>query len=193
MEKPDSPASLPSSVPWRVPVALDEIPNHGLHITIDAPAAVRAQVLALVAGLASVHDLPKLSAVFDLTRRGSKVHVTGHVSAKVAQTCVVTLEPIESAIEETVDVLYAPAAAGAAEPETVVYGSDPNAAKEPPEPLIDGKVDIGALATEFLVLGIDPHPRKAGAEFPPFKVGDDGAGAFAALAALKKPSGGGTT
>ena len=26
-------------------------------------------------------------------------------------------------------------------------------------------IDLGALATEFLMLGIDPYPRKAGAEF----------------------------
>ena len=63
--------------------------------------------------------------------------------------------------------------------------------KEPPEPLVDGKIDLGALATEFLVLGIDPYPRKAGAEFTPPKVGDDDAHPFAALEALKKPSGGG--
>ena len=35
-------------------------------------------------------------------------------------------------------------------------------------------VDLGAIATEFLILGIDPYPRKAGAEFAPVKA-DDGA------------------
>ena len=159
-------------------------------MAIDAPAAIRAQLLTLVAGLASVRELPKLVAVFNLNRRGARVHVTGHVSARVAQTCVVTLEPIENAVEEAFDVLFAPAEA--VQPETVVYDNDPMNSKEPPEPLIDGIVDLGALATEFLVLGIDSHPRKAGAEFVPLKVGDDGAHAFAALAALKKPPGGGT-
>jgi hypothetical protein len=192
MDKPEIPTTVPG-VPWSVPVAVAEIPDHGLHIAINAPTAVRAQVLALVAGLASVHDLPKLSAVFDLTQRGAKVHVAGHVSARVAQTCVVTLEPIESDVEEIVDVLFAPVGAEQAQPETVVCGNNPNDANEPPEPLVDGKIDLGALATEFLVLAIDPHPRKAGAEFPPFKLGDDGAGAFAALEALKKRFGGGTT
>jgi hypothetical protein len=135
----------------------------------------------------------RFSAVFDLTRRGAKIHVTGHVSARVTQTCVVTLEPIESNVEEAVDVLFAPGAAETAQPETVAYGADPNDSKEPPEPLIDGALDIGALATEFLVLGIDPHPRKAGVEFVPFKLGDDGAGAFSALEALKKRFGDGNS
>jgi len=191
MAKADSPATAASDIPWSVPVSVEDIPDHGLHMAIDAPAAARAQVLALVAGLASVRELPELSAVFHLTRWGARVHVTGHVRARVAQICVVTLEPMENAVEEAVDVLFAPAEP--VKPEIVVYDSDPKNSKEPPEPLIDGVVDLGALATEFLVLGIDPHPRKAGAEFAPRKVGDDGAHAFAALEALKKPSGGGTS
>ena len=189
MEKPETPTTVPNSVPWSVPVAVEDIPDHGLHIEIDAPAPVRAQVLALVAGLASVHDLPKLSAVFDLTKRGARVHVAGHVSARVAQTCVVTLEPMESDVEEAVDVTFAPAAA--AKPETAVYDIAPDDENETPEPLVDGKVDIGALATEFLVLGVDPHPRKPGAEFAPVRVGNDDAKPFAALEALKKRFGGG--
>jgi hypothetical protein len=190
MDKPDSPTTIPS-VPWSVPVAVEDISDHGLHREIDAPEAVRAQVLALVAGLTSVHDLPKLSAVFDLTRRGAKVHVAGHVSGRVAQTCVVTLEPIESDVEEEVDVLFAPVGPDATQPETVIYDNPTDGEQEPPEPLVDGTVDIGALATEFLVLGIDPHPRKAGAEFAPVKVGNDDAKPFAALESLKNRFGGG--
>jgi hypothetical protein len=57
------------------------------------------------------------------------------------------------------------------------------------ETLVDGTVDLGALATEFLILGIDPYPRKAGAVFEPPALPEPGGGAFAALAALqKKPS-----
>jgi uncharacterized metal-binding protein YceD (DUF177 family) len=179
MEKTGSPAG----VPWSVPVAVEDIPDTGLHVEIDAPPATRAELAAL----AVVRDLPQLSAVFDLTRRGGKVHVTGQVNARVGQTCVVTLEPIENAVAEAVDVLFAPAPA-----EGVLTAGDieVKADKEPPEPLVDGKVDLGALATEFLLLGIEPYPRKADAEFSPPKVDDNGPRPFAALAALKKPSGG---
>jgi Large ribosomal RNA subunit accumulation protein YceD len=184
MEKADS----PSKAPWSVPVSVDDIPLNGLHREIDASPAIRAQVLALVAGLASVHDLPKLSAVFDLTRRGTKVHVAGHVSARVGQTCVVTLEPIESDVEEVVDVLFAPTSGydHSAAPEIEV-----RLGEEPPEPLVGDTVDLGALATEFLVLGVNPHPRKPGAEFGSVKLGDDGPRHFAALEALKNRLGGG--
>ena len=174
-----------SGSPWSVPVAVEDIPDTGLHVEIDAPAAARAAV----AELAGLRELPRLSAVFDLTRQGAAVHVCGHVSARVGQTCVVTLEPIESAVEEAVDLKFAPAGAPAPEPKSErkrARGDD-----EPPEPLIDGGLDLGALATEFLFLGIDPYPRRAGAQFAPPKVEDAGEHPFAALEALKKRLGGG--
>lgn len=165
-----------SASPWSVPVVVEDIPVTGLHMEIEAPAAVRAEL----AKLAAVRELPQLSATFDLARQGAGVQVSGKVSARVGQTCVVTLDPIESTLEEAVDVEFAPSVAEPAK-----------TGEEPPEPLIGGKVDLGALATEFLLLGIDPYPRKAGAEFAPPKVEDGGEHPFAALETLKKRLGGG--
>jgi uncharacterized metal-binding protein YceD (DUF177 family) len=190
MEKTGSPSTVASTVPWSVPVAVDDIPETGRHIEIDAPARTRAELLRLVAGLSTVRELASLSAVFDLTRRGARVHVSGHVRARVSQTCVVTLEPIENEVDETVDLLFAPTPAEAEAPGREI---EVKLTQEPPEPLTGGTVDLGALATEFLVLGMDPYPRKPGAEFAPLKVGDDGPRHFAALEALKKRFGGSQT
>ena len=82
--------------------------------------------------------------------------------AQVGQTCVVSLEPIENAVDETVDVLFAPGTAAGGDELAAEPGID---GRDPPEPLVDGIIDLGALATEFLLLGVDPYPRKAGAEF----------------------------
>jgi uncharacterized metal-binding protein YceD (DUF177 family) len=167
--------------PWSVPVAVDDIPETGLHLEIDAPEPVRAEI----AGLAGLRELGRLSGVFDLTRRGAGVRVTGNVSARVGQTCVVTLEPVESDIDEPVDLRFAPrpVAPASAKSETVAaHTSD----EDPPDPLFGGKLDLGSIATEFLLLGIDPYPRKPGAEFAPVKPDDASAKPFAALEALKK-------
>jgi hypothetical protein len=170
---------------WSVPVAVEDIPDAGLHREIEAPAAVRAAV----AELAELRDLPQLSAVFDLTRQGAGVHVTGRVDAMVGQNCVVTLEPIENAVEEMVDLEFAPGQAIETDkkPKTARKRTG---ADDPPEPLVDGALDLGALATEFLILGIDPYPRKIGVEFAAPKVEDAGEHPFAALQALKKRPGG---
>lgn len=169
--------------PWSVPVIVANIPDTGLHMEIEAPAEVRA-ALATLAGL---RELPQLAAAFDLTKLGGGVHVAGQVSARVGQTCVVTLEPIENLVEEAVDLRFSPVAAPLApEAEAKVAKAD----KEPPEALVDGVLDLGAVATEFLLLGIDHYPRKPDAKFIPPAREDDGAHPFAALEALKKRLGG---
>src|SRR5262245_48003031 len=167
---------------WNVPVSVDDIPEAGLHIEAEAPAEVRAQLIKL----ANLRDLSNLSAVFDLTRRGSGVEVAGQVKARVGQTCVVTLDPLETDVDEPINLLFVPSGAGP-QGDDASHNVDE---KEPPEPLIEGKLDLGAIATEFLLLGIDPYPRKAGAEFAAVKTADDSAKPFAALEALKKRLGG---
>ena len=168
---------------WSVPIDVEDIAETGLHMEIEAPAEIHA-ALAETAGLRAVK---RLRATFDLTKRGARVDVIGQVTATVGQTCVVTLEPIDNEIEEAVDLVFAPMSAGAtAAPRS---GGQRKGDDEPPEPLIDGVIDLGAIASEFLMLGIDPYPRKTGVQFSPPKVANDGPRPFAALEALKKRQG----
>src|ERR1700751_1080431 len=96
--------------PWSVPVRLDEIPEVGLHLDIEADAAVRAAVAAA----AGVEEVPQLTAGFDFCGHGRDgLHVVGTVSARVRQTCVVTLDPVENEIAEAIDLVFvAPSALG---------------------------------------------------------------------------------
>jgi hypothetical protein len=173
--------------PWVVRVALGDVPETGLHVELEAPPAIRAAL----ASAAALRDLPELTAVFDVTRRGAGLRVSGRVKARAGQTCVVTLEPIENAIDEEVDVLFspdAPVVPEGGEPthhQTVGHSGDD---AEPPEPLIGGAIDLGGIATEFLMLAIDPYPRKPSVEFVPPPRDTEAEHPFAALAALKKPS-----
>jgi len=114
------------------------------------------------------------------------------VSATADQTCVVTLEPLTSDINEEIDLLFVPLAPGEKEPagaETAGdFAEEPSAAwaDNEPEPLIDGVVDIGGLATEFLILGLDPYPRKPGVVFEASQDVKADPGPFADLAKLMK-------
>jgi hypothetical protein len=56
------------------------------------------------------------------------------------------------------------------------------------EPLINDTIDLGAIATEFLLLGIDPYPRKPEAVFEAPPTEDAADHPFAALAGLRKGS-----
>ena len=158
--------------------------EEGQHFDLAADADTRAAV-ARIAGL---RDLPRLEAVFDVTRHGQGgLRVAGRVSATVGQSCVVTLEPLANEVTEDVDLVFLPAAA--------VPADDEAGTREPSvgeaEPLRGGSVDLGALATEFLILGLDPYPRKPGAIFQPPAEAEPDEGPFAALAALKKGGEGG--
>jgi hypothetical protein len=164
---------------WSVPVAVADVPESGRHFDLEADAAARAAV----AELAGLSALPRLHASFDVMLHGREgLHVTGRVSATVDQTCVVTLEPIENEVVEPIDIVFTPAALPSLE-----VGTDIDVPPEDgPEPLEGGAVDLGALATEFLLLGIDPYPRKPGAVFEPPASGGAAEAPFAELTALQR-------
>jgi hypothetical protein len=177
--------------PWSVPVTVMQIPDTGLHRDIEAAEAAR-EAMAEVAGL---REILSARASLDVTpERGGRVHVTGHVRARIGQTCVVTLDPIENEIDEPIDLIFAP-------PEQIPDLSDlvDEAAEseteipDPPEPIINGVIDLGRLATDALFLAVDPYPRRPDAVFdPPVETADPMDHPFAALKALRldaKPSG----
>ncbi len=173
-----------SERPWSAPVALHDVPETGRHVELAADERARAAI----AKLAGLRTLPRLHAAFDVTLHGRDgLRVVGRISATVGQTCVVTLELVENEIDEEINLLFAPAAA----PSPIRHGGAeaPMVADGGPEPLVGGVVDLGVLATEFLILGIDPYPRKPGAVFEAASIGNVASNPFAALAVLKKKQG----
>lgn len=169
---------------WSRRVALADVPDEGLHVAIEADPAARAAL----ARIANLRGLPRLEASFDLRRTGTgKLHVAGEVTALVGQNCVVSLELIENNLSEAVDLVFVPEAA------ETLGGGDGEASfgmadAEPPELLVGGSVDLGAIATEYFLLGIDPYPRKEGAVFEAVAPASPSVDSpFAALGALKKP------
>ena len=167
--------------PWSLPVAVAEIPDTGRRFDLAADAQTREAV----AKVALVLAVPRFNAEFELTRHGRDgLRVVGSVSAMVEQNCVITLEPMQSEIEEAIDLVFAPPRVSSLEHASK---AEPKAAGEDFEVLRDGVVDLGAIATEFLILGIDPYPRKPGAIFDAPRPDDEPANRpFAALAAWKK-------
>jgi hypothetical protein len=167
--------------PWSAPIRIDDVPETGLHLDLVADEGVRRAI----AQLARLNALPRLEASFDLARRGDRLKIAGVVRATVGQSCVVTLDPVENVVEEAIDVMFAPPR-GTDAMQTSEFVADVDA-EEPPEALVEGRADLGALATDFLLLGIDPYPRKPGAVFTSRSGADEPKpGAFAALAGLKR-------
>ena len=157
----EAPTRDPSRDPWRVPINVAQIPDGGLHREIEADERARA-AMAQSAGL---REIASARAAFDLSHRsGHRVHVAGRVQARVGQTCVVTLEPIENVIDEEVDLIFAPADEVAPQ---IDDDDGVSTTAEPPEPIENGMIDLGRLATDAVFLAIDPYPRKEGVAFEP--------------------------
>ncbi|AMN42194.1 metal-binding protein [Rhodoplanes sp. Z2-YC6860] len=181
----ENPSIEAAKGPWSVPVTVAEVPDTGRHVELVPDEATR-DAIAQEAGLVA---LPRLVATFDLARRGAdSLRLEGRVTATVIQNCVVTLEPIETEIDEPVELFFRPEPVGAAA-SGAEEGSHSFEGEEPPETLVNGTVDLGIIATEFLNLGIDPYPRKEGAVFDEPVARDPASHPFAALAALKKDPG----
>jgi uncharacterized metal-binding protein YceD (DUF177 family) len=170
--------------PWRVPIAVAQIPDTGLHRDIEADQAMRNAV----ADVGGLREVLSAKASFDVTPlSGGRFHVSGHVRARIGQTCVVTLDPMESDIDEAIDLIFAP-------PEQIpqmaalvdeAEHSD-SETPDPPEPIENGMIDLGRLATDALYLAVDPYPRKPDAVFKPLvEAADPEDHPFAALKALK--------
>jgi hypothetical protein len=151
--------------PWRAPVTVAHIPDTGLHRELEASAAERQAM----AGLAGVRDILAAQAAFDVVpKSGGRLQVTGHVRARIGQTCVVTLDPIESEIDEEIDLTFAPEVEARRLADLIEEGEDdkePREVADPPEAIVNGIIDLGRIATDALFLAIDPYPRKPGVVF----------------------------
>jgi uncharacterized metal-binding protein YceD (DUF177 family) len=142
-------------------VRVDAFPREGRVMTIEANPAEREE-------LASFYKLPAIAALTATLRLDpwgqGGARVTGAVHGELTQVCVVSLEPFPATVDEDVDVRFAPQTAAnsgsAATEETQTFSL---ADEDEPDPIIDGKIDLGALTAEFFALGLDPYPRKPGA------------------------------
>jgi hypothetical protein len=160
---------MAENAPFVRAVRVETIPEGGLERFIEADEAERL-ALARLNGLPAIAGL---QAKFTLHRAGRGIiRVSGDVHAEATQSCVVSLEPIDVVINEAVDVRFAPSAgedSNRRSPSASVAGEDAFAlsGEDEPDPIVDGMIDLGALAAEFMVLALDPYPRKPGVEFRP--------------------------
>jgi hypothetical protein len=143
--------------------SVTRLPQKGLPVIIDADDRQR-EALAAAHGLLSVEKFRAELLVTPWKRNGVKV--SGHVEADITQECVVTLDPLQAKIDESVEGLFLPEDSklgrlgfeGGGEIHIDADGPDS------PETFTGDTIDVGALAEEFFGLGIDPYPRKPGAE-----------------------------
>ena len=146
-------AVKPMRTPWSVPVAVSEVPETGRHLDLVADERTRAAI-AKLAGLA---DLPRLAASFDVTLRGRDgLRVVGRVGHRRPDLRGDARADRERDRRSDRPRLRPGAAIRCSR------ASEVEAGRGCPSRSIGGQIDLGAIATEFLMLGIDPLSAQAG-------------------------------
>lgn len=123
-----------------------------------------------------LHDITNISAKITLQRNqiNKVIEIEGIIIADLTQSCVITADAVEQHVEESFQAWYA-------DPTVAVSLSkvkrdrlpDIEKAEQPiieeyddPEPVVNGKIDLGELVTQHLSLSLNPYPRSKEAEWP---------------------------
>ena len=155
------------------PIPVERVGPGGLDVVIEASAA-ECTALAHRLKLPSVLSL---ICTFRLKREGAGVLLAdGNLSARVVQTCVVSLEEFPALVEERFFVRCVPEGeetddADPESPDEITYSG--------------GALDLGEAAAEQLALALDPYPHAPGAVLP--EIPDEPvAGPFDSLASMRR-------
>ncbi|MBP5855786.1 DUF177 domain-containing protein [Marivibrio halodurans] len=186
------PADIDRPPEFSVPVEADDVPSGGKTYRLEADEAARA-ALAERLDLVALDRLAGEVALRPLAG-GPMLIAMGRVEAELAQRCVVTLEPLPVSIKERFSVEYGPPEQESVEETEREFTLDD---PDPPEEIVNGRIDLGELLVQRLAVLLDPHPRKAGVDMstalddvPAGRRAaieeEEPAGPFAALSKLKK-------
>jgi uncharacterized metal-binding protein YceD (DUF177 family) len=156
-----------------------------------APTGSEAAALARLLGVQAVR---RLKFAGRLARSaGGAWQLDAELGASVVQTCVVTLEPVTTRIDQPVRRRFVPQhSSRSAE---LVVSPDEDDETEP----LEERIDLGLVAIEALALALPPYPRRPGVSLDqafghlaPARPDESETKPFAALAALRGKLGNGS-
>ncbi|WP_412057888.1 YceD family protein [Bartonella sp. DGB2] len=149
------------------PVPVQTLPTKGRLFHINLKDDER-QTLAARYDLCAVHHFN--ADIKLLPWKGSGVRVTGRLSVVFVQNCVISLEEIESQLDELFEALYVPAdskLANTPAPDAKGVLLFEAHGPEIPEIFHGSTINLGSIIEEFFSLNINPYPRKESAFLSP--------------------------
>jgi len=176
----------PPNLPLDWSHAVGEIPREGLRVVRTATGQEAARLGATLDVL-SCESLEVSYHIRPITH--GRYRAEGRLTAVLEQSCVVTLAPVRSVVEEPIRVEFWPA-------DQLAHSSNVDLEHsvlegEEVEPIENHRLEIGRIVYEIVSAAIDPYPRAEGAEFVWAEEGGSEAaqrghsGPFAALAKWK--------
>lgn len=159
----------PTDPEFSRPVEAERIGPEGYRLTVEATETERT-ALARRFGILRVNSLTAEVTLRPDARPGF-FRMAGQLAAQIEQACVVSLEPVQEEVKLDFTRLYAQPDLIETQPvpdpddEDLADWLDPEA-DDPPDSLVDGKIDAGEAIAEELALGMNPYPRRPDAEVP---------------------------
>ncbi|HXF53542.1 MAG TPA: DUF177 domain-containing protein [Hyphomicrobiaceae bacterium] len=152
--------TLPQNLPLDWSHAVGEIPRQGLQV-VRAATSEEAARLGAALDVLSFESLTVSYHLQPMTQ--GRYRAEGRLTAVLEQSCVVTLAPVRSVVEEPIRVEFWPAdqlaqSCNAAVEHSVLEG-------EEVEPIENHRLEIGRIVYEIVSAAMDPYPRAEGAEF----------------------------
>jgi len=159
-------------------VKLSEIGNHSHNIRLSAGEQARSGLIARF----DLAALDSLEAEISLKPEASGILATGRFTAKLAQYCIASDDPVPALLDETVNIRFIP--------EPVVGGEIELETDDCDTMFHDGQtIDLGEAVAQSLGLALDPYPRSPDAETILKAAGvksEDEAAPLGALSSLKE-------
>lgn len=146
------------------PVNIRSLPPKGVDLTIKTNEKER-QALAKNHNLLEVKSLEARIHINPWKRQGVKLN--GRLHAQIVQECVVTAQPLDSVVDEDIEVILVPEDSRLSEiinQHSHELFLDPDGV-DAPDSFKGNEINVGAIVEEFFELAIDSYPRSVGVEF----------------------------
>lgn len=170
----------PVNMPWPCEIALGRVDRADMAVRLEPDADQRKEIAKRL-GLVRLEEF---SSEVYLSSWMDGAQISGRLRARVVQTCSVSADDFEDAIDARFTLHVIPAdSEHAPSEEGGELGLDPEG-DDPPDVLEGDIIDVSGYVLEHLALELDPFPRKPGAVFDPPKETAE-ISPFAALKAFK--------
>jgi uncharacterized metal-binding protein YceD (DUF177 family) len=134
---------------------LSEIGSHSHDIRLSADAHARAGLMARF----DLAALDSLEAEISLKPEAADIVATGRFTAKLAQYCIASNDPVPALLDEPINIRFIPEPIGGSEIDIELLAGDCDTMFQ------DGQtIDLGEAVAQSLGLAVDPYPRSPNAE-----------------------------
>ncbi|GER00712.1 DNA-binding protein [Iodidimonas gelatinilytica] len=139
-------------------VTLRDVENGPVSIRLEADAHARSDLAQRFDLIAIDH----LSGQVEAQKIPDGIRLEGVVTAQVTQKCAISLDPVESHIEDRFAIRFLDAPLPMEADEMVV-----DVDEEDVDILTQGAVDVAEILAQTVSLALDPFPRAPGVDLPP--------------------------